>query len=266
MKLNQFLPFITFSLMLVLSFSSCQQNQEVESGSKTLSTIRNSELEEIQPHDLLNLLDNSCIPESINLGEGCNDVEYIDTFIVFLDEYPGCEFKILSSHFECIASTLMDYTMGDFQILEHNCDQFSKDLNDALNISTYAYANFREQFETAVYNELERQIIEAFVPKGSFTCLDGIFFNIIFQKASCYKTCIVNTSDTQVRYYKVACGSDCCERHTSVCRNDKGELVTDTYIVGTLLDVCSNPPIYEDNPLGVLCHNETECTFKCFQE
>src|SRR5690606_19293507 len=110
--------------ILILLFSltglvACQKEKTVPS----IIVNRGSE-------DFLEVVGESCVPGSIDIGLGCNDVEYNDTLAITLSAYPGCTFIVAYKHYECEAAGLFDYTMGDFQILSHDCANFSADVNN----------------------------------------------------------------------------------------------------------------------------------------
>ncbi len=156
--------------------------------------------------------------------------------------------------------------MGDFQILHHNCPAFTSALGSALTAGGATLTNFEESFELAIYNQLQALIIAQYVPVNSqYECQHCLFFNIIFIKASCYKRCFFSLSNGAQSYVKVACGVDCCERFTTVCRDVHGALVTDTYYVHPSEPYCTDPPDFSSNPVLARCDRETSCPYKCLE-
>lgn len=212
---------------------------------------------------VLDLLGDACVPGSIFIGSGCNDIEYIDTMQITLPAYTGCTFTIVFKHYECAAGGLLDYTMGDFQIISHNCSAFTTAFYTALTTGGSTLATFLTNFELSIYNQIEQAIIAQYVPTGTYPCLQGLFFNIIFIKASCYYNCIIDYPNSTSNYVKVACGVDCCERHTRVCRNAQGSIYTEVEYVHPDGIFCEDAPDFEENPILKLCTRQTNCSYKC---
>jgi len=229
-------------------------------------TFRDGEVDALLTKDLIQLLGESCVPGSIDIGFGCNDVEYIDTMVITLPAYSGCTFTSVYKKYECSAGGLFDYTMGDFQVLSHNCSAFSTALNGSYVTGAASFNAFVENFELAIYNQIQSNIIASYVPVGTYACLQGLFFNIIFIKASCYKRCIIEFSNGYASYMKIACGSDCCERHTRVCRNSLGALYIETLNAPAYPPSCDNPPSFPGNMLLSRCIRETACSYSCPDE
>ncbi len=263
---------ITFSLffmvffLAMISFTpwSCKEESiSLQNNLEPTVKYRGGGEDQLSTADIIELLGESCVPGSINIGFGCNDVEYIDTVVVTLPTYTGCSFTIVYKHYECAAGGLLDYTMGDFQILSHNCSAFTSGLGSAFTAGGSTLTTFVENFELAIYNQLEQIIIAQYVPTGTYLCQHGLFFNIIFIKASCYKRCLMNFNDGSASYVKVACGADCCERHTRVCRDQNGDLYTEVEYVHPSDPYCEDPPDFSGNPVLSRCVRETSCAYKC---
>lgn len=82
---------ITGILLVIFAFSlfQCSDNQELED----MNSLQNLELR--SNDSLLNFLGTSCVPGLINVGLGCNDVEYIDTLVINdLPNYPDVLLKL----------------------------------------------------------------------------------------------------------------------------------------------------------------------------
>lgn len=209
----------------------------------------------------MDLLGESCVPEE---SQGCNGIEYIDTMVVSIPGYTGCSFTIVFKHWECWIGTLLaDYTVGDFQIIHHNCSAFSTALNTAFNAGGSTFTTFVASFESAIYNAIQTNVINTYVPTGSFPCLQGLFFNITFLRASCYKECIILFDNNTASLVKIVCGTDCCEIHTTACRDSHGQLVTDTYYAPSYPPTCENAPIFTGNPILLKCTRTAECSYRC---
>ncbi len=264
------LLFIAISIaMISQSILSCKDEAiTLQNDKDQIISSRGGEEGDLSTSDVLKLLGTACVPGSINIGVGCNDVEYTDTAAVSLPGYSGCTFTVVYHYYLCTAgSTLTDFTMGDFQILSHNCSAFTAALGGALTSGGSTLTNFVESFELSIYNALQTQIIAQYVPVGSnYQCLHGVFFNILFIKASCYKRCFFTLGNGAQTYVKVACGADCCERHTRVCRDANNALVSETYYIHPSEPYCQDPPNFEGNPVLSRCDRETSCQYKCLED
>ena len=200
--------------------------------------------------DLLDLLGTACVPSSIVIPGACNDTIYTDTVeIMNHNMYPGCTFKLIFKRQECkLGSSLEDVTIGDFQILEHNCSQFSTDLFNYYNQSIWS--NYIIDFESEMWNKIRDYIISQKVTGNKFPCLGGVFFNINFIRASCYRYASIIQKNGLGISTKLACGSQCCERHTRVCRNQDGSLnITQNDVTNPWSIDCSDPSFLTDPPL-----------------
>ena len=182
-----------------------------------------------------------------------------------LPSYTGCTFTVVYKHYECTAGSLTDYTMGDFQILSHNCPAFTSALNSAFTAGGATFSTFTDNFENAIALQIQQSILAANVPTGTFPCLQGLFFNINFLRASCYKRCQLSFSNGTASYIKIACGADCCERHTTACRDQFGVLQTSTYYVHPSPPTCTDAPIFSGNPVLSRCIRQSSCTYSCPQ-
>lgn len=259
-----FFGFLILSMLLGIAFIpiGCKDETAIEPSTKeSVITYRNGET--LSTRYVLELLGNACVPGSIHVGVGCNDIEYTDTMQIALPGYTGCTFTVVFKHYECGPVGLFDYTMSDFQIISHNCAAFTTAFNNAITTGGSTLATFITNTEIAIYNQIEAAILAQYVPTGSYPCLQGILFNIIFIKASCYYHCIIENPNSTSTYVKVACGVDCCERHTRVCRNAQGNLYTEVEYVHPDGIFCEDPPNFEENPVLKLCTRQTNCSYSC---
>ncbi len=217
--------------------------------------------------DLLELIGTSCVPGSINSGTNCNDIEYTDTVVVNLPSYTTCTFTVVYKYYLCYAGSMMvDYTMGDFQILTHNCSTFSSALTTAIGIGGSTLTNFMENFESSIYDQLQAQIIAQYVSNNNnFKCGHGLFFNILFLKASCYKRCYFHLANGAATYAKIACGADCCEWHTAICIDENNVLHLETLFAPPDTEYCTDPPVFEGNPILNRCETESNCVYRCIE-
>ena len=259
-----FSPFVIILFILVGLVAGCTEDGNQLKTNDILQIQTRDECD-LDTDDLLELLGESCLPGDIlEVSPGCNDVKFTDTVNITLPGYTGCTFTVVYNHYECWAGSFMvDYTMGDFQILSHNCSAFDAALNSAFTAGGISYTTFIENFETQILNQLEDLVLAQYVPTGSFPCLQAIFFNIYFIRASCYKNCIVELNNGLSSIMKIACGADCCQRHTRACRNSFGQLYTETYYTPAYPPTCEDPPVFTGNSLLSRCMRETPCTYHC---
>jgi hypothetical protein len=254
-------------LFATITFYSCKDEQAFEPRTSGPEIALRSGEGDLETIDLLDLLGESCLPNSIlNVGTNCNDVEFTDTANVTLAAYPGCTFVVVWHYYKCVVGTLTDYTMGDFQILSHNCAGFETAMNNALSTSPATLITFLDAFDLSIYNALIPVIINENVPPNTFECLHGVYFLIHFIHTSCYKYCVIEFDDESVSYVKVACGSDCCERHTRVCRNANGTLNIQQYFAPAYPPSCENPPTFTGNSVLDRCIRQTSCAYKCISD
>ncbi len=232
----------------------------IQNEKESVITYRNGET--LSTKSVLELLGESCVPGSINIGVGCNDIEYIDTMQIAIPGYIGCTFTVVFKYYLCSAGGMTDFTMGDFQIISHNCSAFTTAFNSAITAGGSSLSTFITNFELSILNQIEQAIIAQYVPIGTFPCLQGLFFNIIFIKASCYYNCIIDYPNGSTSYIKVACGVDCCERHTRVCRNSQGVYTEVEYVEPDGV-FCVDAPDFGENPVLQLCTRQTNCSYKC---
>lgn len=215
--------------------------------------------------DLLDLLGTACVPSSINIGSGCNDTTFVDTAIITNHPmYLGCAFKVIYKRQQCKSGQLKDVTIGDFQILEHNCPQFSTDINN--NYNQNIWSSYIIDFETGMWNEIRDIIIVQNVTGDNFLCTKGVLFQINFIRASCYRYASVIGKGGLGICTKLSCGSQCCERHTRVCRKADGTLqITQSDVTNPFTIDCSDPAFLTDPPIWIKGKITwiTNCTVSC---
>ena len=268
-KINIVIPTIfCITTMFILSFfCSCGKESLTFSNSlphKSGLELRNGD------NTLLDLLGNSCLDLKTNIviPGWCNDTTYLDTIdITGLNLFPGCSFKIVFKYYICQLGNLMDITVGDYQIISHDCPGFSQYINDNFHLSIFS--NFIQNFDLQVYLKLEEYFINIFATNNLLhPCGTGVYFNITFVSASCYKYCWYTEFDPirRISYdliAKVACGTDCCERHTKVCVLPDGSLSRQTYIAPHYPPYCIGENILISEPIPINCIDLTNCTYRC---
>ena len=237
-------------LATVLVYSCNKENENPTIDFKTLVQSRGGDVPLTIGGDLLDLLGTACVPSSIVIPGACNDTIYTDTVVITNHSmYPGCSFKVIFKRQECKIPSFKDVTVGDFQILDHDCPQFSIDLDNNYNQSIWS--SYIIDFETEMWNNIRDHIIAQNVVGNDYICMQGVFFYINFIRASCYR--YVST----IRKHgglgistKLACGSQCCERHTRVCRNTDGTLnIVQSDVTNPFTISCSDPSFLMDPPI-----------------
>ncbi len=202
--------------------------------------------------DLLDLLGTACVPSSIVIPGACNDTTFVDTLVVTNHPmYPGCSFKLIFKRQECkLGSSFEDVTIGDFQIFEHNCPQFSTDINSKYNQSIWS--SYIINFETGMWNKIRDYLISQRVTGTKYLCGQGKWFNINFIRASCYRYASIIQKNGLGISTKLSCGSQCCQRHTTVCRKSDGSLqITQNDVTNPFTIDCSDPAFLTDPPIWI---------------
>lgn len=192
--------------------------------------------------NLIDLLGTACIPED-NSIPGCNDTTFVDTMVISdLNRYPNCNFTVIFEFYKCedLSGDFQDITVGDFQILDHDCDSFSNDLGNYINETISS--DFVTDFDLEMWDTIQMRLIEReFTDTTRFNCElgpgAGRYWNINFIRVSCYTLYYYvipgsnpcETCAPEYNYLKSPCGAQCCERHTRVCREPDGTLRIETY-------------------------------------
>ena len=264
-KFNFYSIFLAVMIIAVSIYSCGKEAEKTFDLQSEIVELRNG-VNPVLGGDLIDLLGTSCVPGTINIGGGCNDTLYVDTLVVTNHVmYPGCSFKIIFQRRECkLGSSFEDVTVGDFQILEHNCPQFSTDLDNTYNQSIWS--DYIIDFETEMWNKIRDYLISQKVTGEKFKCTQGVYFNINFIRASCYRCVTTKTRSGGLGVStKLACGSQCCERHTRVCRQLDGTLkIVQTDVTNPFNITCSGSSFLTDPPIW-LGHIEwqTPCMVTC---
>lgn len=233
-------------LLAALFIYSCSKEIEKQ------SSFENSEVENRSGGDLLDLLGTACVPSTIVIPNVCNDTTYTDTVVITSHSiYPGCSFTLIFKRQECLWGGLADVTIGDFQIYDHNCPQFSLDIDNNYNQSIWS--NYIIDFETEMWNKLRDHTIEQKVTGNLYSCGQSVFFNINFIRASCYRYVSTKRKEGGLGIStKLACGSQCCERHTRVCRRADGTLnITQSDVTNPSNIKCNDPSFLTDPPIWI---------------
>ncbi|TVR76012.1 MAG: hypothetical protein EA409_13830 [Saprospirales bacterium] len=219
--------FIYIALAIGTIFTSCDTPIVIETDKEQTDT-KKSTLRSQTEYSLLDLLGNACIPENFGIPD-CNDSLFVDTVVINnLPNYPHCKFTVIFHTYICDLGNLLDVTVGDFQILHHDCLSFSNDLQNP-NIQSI-YSTFIADFDLSVWEVLEEYIIDKYFDDPNiFNCGSGMFWNINFVRSACYRMPTFMQGEGIEVIYKVSCGSQCCEKHTRVCRNQDGTLNLTTY-------------------------------------
>ncbi|MFN8339489.1 MAG: hypothetical protein U0T36_10785 [Saprospiraceae bacterium] len=254
---------IFFSIVVAFGLSlyiySCSKDNEKH------NVVLNQTVEIRSGGDLLDLLGTACVPGSINIGLGCNSTTFTDTMVISNHPmYPGCSFKLIFKRQECAIGQFLDVTIGDFQILDHNCAQFSTDLNNKRNLSIWS--SYITDFESAMWNAIRDQVIAQKVTGNKFRCGLGQYLNINFIRASCSRYVSTKLKEGGLGIStKLSCGSQCCKTFTRVCRKSDGTLqITQTDDTDPFDINCSDPAFLMDPPLWLgTIEFITPCTVTC---
>ncbi len=249
-----------FVIFSILFYACTNDEQEMIRNTQDKVELRSS------GGDILDLLGNSCVPESIVIPDVCNDVTYIDTIDVVLQDYPGCTFTIVFEYFKCeFQGVEMDLTVGDYQILSHDCQAFSDDVENPYNQNVWS--SFIEDFDQSIMGQIQNYLIEEYVIDNErFECGNGVLFNITYTRAGCAKYITaklpgeINLSNT----YKVACGSNCCQSHTLICVDSLGNLdLTSWDVTRPWVRNCDDEPFLDFEPITGRPIWESDCLLKC---
>lgn len=111
--------------------------------------------------------------------------------------------------------------------------------------------NFIADFDLAIWREIETYLVNThFNDSGLFNCGEGMFWNINYVRAACIRTPTFTQENGLQVSYKFSCGSQCCERHTRICRNEDGTLNLTTYDATNPWSIdCDGPDILMDSDL-----------------
>ena len=237
------------SLFIYSCTKDLKENQNINLTKTQLTETRSGD-------DVLDLIGVDCF-NFAGTAPGCNNVAYTDTLILTnVTDYPGCSFTVVYRYFTCISGGFTDVSISDFQMLSHNCQKFSDEILNKRNTSIWS--DFIHEFDAKIHAEIQKHLVSVFVTPNKFKCGSGSFFNIKFFSSSCYKYCTAqsNFGKEGPKYYfstKVACGLQCCETHTKICRKPDGTLQTQVLIAPIY------PPFCQDESLLT---NSYECLKK----
>ena len=259
-KLSPFILFIILSFSISIVYWSCKPESIATPKDDTSIVMRGGPDAGggLDSEDLLELLGNSCAPDSI-----CDTLPIIDSVSITLPNYTGCSFQVIYEYTYCDTGTNPIIYISDFQILSHNCSAFTTALVNAYTAGGMTLTNFLETTDAAIATQIQSNLINQFVPVNSYPCDNSKFLVIEYIRVSCYKYCIISHPNQTESYTKIACGSDCCVKRTTACRDSNGQLVIQSSYDPPSSPVCQDPPLFEDNPIPRLCHRETPCAYWC---
>jgi hypothetical protein len=101
-----------------------------------------------------------------------------------------------------------------------------------------------------MWNVIRDLIIAQNVTENKFNCSVGVFFQINFIRASCYRYASVIQKNGLGISTKLSCGLQCCERHTRVCRKADGTLqIVQNDVTNPFSISCSDPAFLTDPPV-----------------
>lgn len=159
--------------------------------------------------------------ETRTIGDGCKPAspdypcsgELLFGQGIIIPSYPGCTFEVKAEYHYCIQGGVRIYSVGDVEIVSHDCIQFSIDLKAAKNNGTL------DQF---TYN-INRQLMDAIGFKLITTTPvnpsnPSLTQRVEFIVASCNKYCYVPGKGDKFEfghYVKRKCTDACCRRATT---------------------------------------------------
>jgi len=269
--MNKFRLFVSVFTIFILihSFFACTKDEKKE----TQLFNNNQTIESRGSGDLLDLIGVDCF-NFAGTTPNCNDIPYTDT-LTFTDlpNYPGCTFKIIYRYYVCGGfggplAGLTDLSISDYQILEHDCQKFSDEIETKRN--TTIWSEFIHQFDVKIHDQIQTHLINTWMQGGDYRCGSGLLFSIKFFSSSCYQYCTAQTKFGKENgknlfiSTKVACGLQCCETHTRICRKPDGSIQTEVLIAPIYPPFCQDESLLS-NSYNCLLRGEnvwmSQCTF-----
>lgn len=142
--------------------------------------------------------------------------------------YPGCVFKVGFEYDFCeFEDNSLNFSVGDFTLLAHDCPEFDQDLIDA--ISNNALEEFIYSFNIEMYRAIEINILENQPGTSQFFC--GTFYSINFEfhLNGCVKYCVI---PVEAPHQVGGNGFRKSDKNNSLSRRKGGKYVTRQYRCG----------------------------------
>jgi hypothetical protein len=173
------------------------------------------------------------------------------------------------SYLICDFWGLRDISVGDYQLISHDCEDFSDDI-ESPSTSTI-FSNFIHEFDQKIYSAINAYLLSLVNPQ-SYPCGFSAYIQITFYTASCYRYCIAYVSGTEiVGVTKAACGVECCEYQTSWCFDQLGNPVQiNAGFAPPYPPSCDKEEILDDLvPCAFSARElvvwETDCMYRCLE-
>lgn len=234
---------IIFSMIFIVS---CIKDSE-----KVNLSSSNEEIVEIRTDEIYR---STCNPNynSGTIPAGCEDITYCPYVNLEHPMYTGCIFTVrfcfnICRDFNPIKINLVDA----YKIVDHNCPQFTADLNDPFKISGAStfLIDFERRMLDAIINRMITDPFKHFndAPPNfnNILCSEGSVIHIHYTRGSCINYQVWETKDKSYLGADV-CGAPCCEVRYEVCKKSDG-----TYqITKNTITVLPSWPVSIDFNLG----------------
>lgn len=182
-------------LIITLFFLSCENSVNHNMG-KILT--RNGELGD------------GCVPTNMSgCDGGVNEGVY--NWVVSLDEYPNCIFKVAVDYFSCAQGSYLALGLGEFDFhTEGDCDDFEDDMNQALTNNTFD--EFAVSFNQQIWSVVTQNLLDDIPQTSPYASVLEMEYVI----GSCQKWCY---------FTKLECGDACCSKTNRYNLNEDKEWV-----------------------------------------
>lgn len=142
---------------------------------------------------------NPCAPDLGN-NPNCDSVSF--DYFISIPMYPGCQFRVQFLYWECIDGLgNIAYHITDYQIISHDCAQYSIDLQNAMNNGTINAFNIT--FGKQIWNSITLFLLSSTSP--SYNVLSANYYT-----ASCTKDCYWKSKNGLWVGWRYSCGENCC--------------------------------------------------------
>jgi len=203
--------------------------------------------------------------KTIELRESsnCIDTTYLNSvcskgvfsWAISLPQYPGCTFWVDVPYYFCYGLTATSMHVGDYKIVEHDCQDYNDDANDAFNNGMLEI--FTINFDKSVWHAINVYLMTHLPPQVT------THLELNYYTASCAKTCYVivgKPGEIQgIIPHRYNCGEKCCKLIT-VYRKINGvwKIESQSYLPNN--DPCTGS-------LSVICPRgttySTDCIVNC---
>lgn len=168
---------------------------------------------------------NPCAPDFSN-RPSCDSITH--TISVQIPMYPGCSFSVKFFFWECYGGSAIAYHLTDYEIIDHNCNQYNIDLINARNNNTIN--TFNIAFGKQIWNAITQWILSGTPSNVTVATLE-------YYVASCSKECYWQTRGSYWVGKRFACGENCCGLQ-KVYNKVNGQWVLTNTTVNSPVDPC----------------------------